>query len=404
MNQLRSLPLRALQRGLTLIEMMVALLIGMLLTLAIFAVLGNAETLKRTTTSMNDINQTGNYAMYAIDKWVRSAGSGFAESAPYSFGCNVHSAKSGAQVLPRTAALPAPFGGIDTGTANVFRLAPVLIAPGQMSHTSGANSDALIVMAGAAGNGEIAVPFDGFAATGSLSLLNTVSLQSGDVMLVADEQTTTAGLAPCMIQQVSSAASAVTGTTVALGGTYQQSPIASADLTAFTTSGKALKLGNIAAGNPPMFQVIGVGDNNTLVSYDLLQSTTTPMLTIADGVFELHAVYGVDTSTPPDGTIDAWVDPMTSATYTLAALMAGTPAASDLLQTIKAVRVGLITRTSLPEVNCFAGGAKANCVVAPATLTLFADLGLTRTRTLNAAERVFRYRTIESTIPLRNAP
>ena len=40
--------------------------------------------------------------------------------------------------------------------------------------------------------------------------------------------------------------------------------------------------------------------------------------------------------------------------------------------------------------------------VAPATLTLFSDLGLTYTRTLTTAERVYRYRTIESTIPIRN--
>ena len=43
--------------------------------------------------------------------------------------------------------------------------------------------------------------------------------------------------------------------------------------------------------------------------------------------------------------------------------------------------------------------------MAPAALTLFADLGsaLTYTRTLGSAERSYRYRTLESTIPLRNS-
>ena len=46
--------------------------------------------------------------------------------------------------------------------------------------------------------------------------------------------------------------------------------------------------------------VIGVGDHNTLYSYDLLQTTASPLSPLADGVFELHAVYGVDTTA--DGT------------------------------------------------------------------------------------------------------
>ena len=52
------------QRGMTLIELLVAMLISLVLSLAIFGVLASSEGLKRTTTSVNDINQTGNYAMY----------------------------------------------------------------------------------------------------------------------------------------------------------------------------------------------------------------------------------------------------------------------------------------------------------------------------------------------------
>jgi type IV pilus assembly protein PilW len=52
-------------------------------------------------------------------------------------------------------------------------------------------------------------------------------------------------------------------------------------------------------------------------------------------------------------------------------------------------------RTSLPE--------KAPVTTGP--LVLFSDLGttLTFTRTLAAAEQNYRYRIIESTIPLRNS-
>ena len=71
---------RARQQGVTLIELMVTLLIGSILSLAVFGVLSISESRKRTTMSVNDTTQAGNYALYAIDKWVRSAGSGIAQS------------------------------------------------------------------------------------------------------------------------------------------------------------------------------------------------------------------------------------------------------------------------------------------------------------------------------------
>lgn len=390
---LQTRSLQAVQRGLTLIELMVAVLISLVLSLAIFAVLSSSEGFKRTTTSVNDINQAGNYAMYTIDKWVRSAGSGFAQSGAYAFGCTVFASKSGAQILPAGAAAPAPFDTVNTtATIGQFRLAPILIAPGQTTPgVSGAASDALIVMAGASGNGETAADFSGPSGPSSLPLTNVVSFRQDDIIMVADRNPPTAQLSPCMIQQV---ASVPAGNTLSLGGAYASDTIGTASLAATTDQSVALNLGNIVGNNPPSFLMIGVGANNTLFSYDLLRATGTPLLPIADGVFEMHALYGVDTDN--NGTIDAWIDPSAAGAYTLTALMAGDRTAAALLQTIKAVRVGLITRTSLPEKP----GAGP---VAPTTLTLFSDLGLTYTRTLTSTERQYRYRTIESTIPVRNA-
>lgn len=402
MKRFLALPLRTAQRGLTLIELMVSLLIGMLLTLAIFAVLASAEGLKRSTNAVNDINQAGTYAMYAIDKWVRSAGSGFAQSGAFTFGCDVHASTARAgtgQVLPATSAAPAPFAAVNTtGTAGQFRLAPLLIAPGQTTpNMSGQASDVLIVMAGAAGGGEAPIGFSDFPVSSggasTLNLMNTVSFRANDLVLVADVQ----GTLPCMVQQVGTPFAGGTATAMDLGGDYHAPSIASANLTAITDLGVAMNLGNSAGNNPPAFLMIGVGDNNTLYSYDLLQTTATPLLPVADGVFELHARYGVDTD--DDGRIDDWADASTSADYSLGVLTAGTPGAAQALQRIKAVRVGLILRTSLPE--------KATDYVAPSPITLFSDLNggaLTYTRDLTTAiELSYRYRTVEATIPLRNS-
>ena len=395
-------PWRAAQRGMTLIELMVAVVISMVLSLAIFAVLAGAEGSKRTTTSVNDINQAGNYAMYSIDKWVRSAGSGLTQkasladsgsiqNASYLFGCQVFAAKSGTTVLPSTP--PAPFNSVNTtGTAGQFRLAPVLIAPGQTTPgVSGSPSDVLVVMSGSAGFGETPADFSSAPLSNKLTLSNTVSFRPNDIVLVANKQGAAGTLSPCMVQQVSTAA--VSGKDLNLAGTYANGTIGSASLASMPLEGAAINLGNIAGDNPPVFLLIGVGDNNTLFSYDLLQATANPLLPVADGVFEMHALYGVDNNN--DGTVDAWVDPSASgSSYALARLMTGDQTAVRLLQSIKAIRVGLITRTSLPE----------KTTVAPATLTLFSDVaGASFTRTLTTAERSYRYRTIESTIPVRNS-
>jgi len=69
--------------------------------------------------------------------------------------------------------------------------------------------------------------------------------------------------------------------------------------------------------------------------------------------------------------------------------------------------VGLILRTPLADrVERPVGTApNANAVITDTAPTLFADLGasLTVTRTLSAAEKNFRYRTMDITLPLRNA-
>jgi type IV pilus assembly protein PilW len=62
---------------------------------------------------------------------------------------------------------------------------------------------------------------------------------------------------------------------------------------------------------------------------------------------------------------------------------------------IKALRVGLILRTELAE----------KAAVSGTSLNLFADLGsdLKFTRSLSETEQRYRYRTVELTVPLRNA-
>lgn len=399
------------QKGLSLVELMVALVLGMFMSLAIFAAMATFEGQKRTTTSVNDINQAGNYAIYVIDKWVRSAGSGYAQAKVWSkdsnlvnapsFGCQLYASSGGTQLLPRTTALPAPFALVNTGAANIFRLAPILIAPGQTTpNISGVPSDVLIVMSGASGLGEAPIEYADAPISPSVSPINTVGFFSNDLALLIDKQPRdlVGGYSPCMIQQVKTPFSGGPASpTIDLAGAYFAPTVAGKTLNGMSPDGSIANLGNAAAGNPPNFLILGVGDNNTLFSYDLLQTSDNPLLPIADSVFELHALYGVDdnTSSGHEG-IDKWVSASDSTSgYALSDLMAGNDKAAWAIANIKAIKIGLILRTSLPEKTDVA-------YVAPASLTLFQDTAVPYVRNLSAAERGFRYRVVETTVPLRN--
>lgn len=383
-------------RGFSLIELMVVVVIMMMMSLAIFGVISSSEGKKRTLTTVNDITQAGNYSMYQLEKLIRSAGSGFSQNYQTVYGCKLLAAASGTQILPfTTAQMAAPFTALNTALTGVYRLLPVVIAKNMTSpNLSGKTSDALIVMAGAAGYGEVPMTFIAPPQSAQLSLQNTVPFNPNDLPLVMN--ITSATGTNCMLQQVSSTFVGGAGiTALPLAGNYAAATIAGQNLTGYSVSGYTMNMGN-TGGNLPVMQIIGVGNNNTLFQYDLMQSGTfnTPFA-MTDGVFEMHALYGIDSD--GDGKLDTWQDPGT-APYDYLSLENGSAAAVSSIKSIKAIRIGLILRTSLIE----------KVTVPPATsgpITLFSDLGvaLTYTRVLNATEQNYRYRTIELTIPLRNS-
>jgi type IV pilus assembly protein PilW len=389
------------ERGTTLIELMIALAIGTILSLAVFSIMATFEGRRRTVNSGSDLDQAGSVAMFQIDRWVRNAGTGFvgAKSYAYVYGCELFAAKSGSQILPMISALPAPFASVNPGASGVFRLTPVLILPGQttpgVSNATGLGhtSDALVLMSSGNDGGQVPTLFSSAAADAQLNLPNTLAFSASDLVLLVDQQPVSGGgTAPCVVTQVGSTVSGGASTVLPLGGSWYAPTIDTAFVSAYSSTGAAIDLGNVSTGQSPSFQLVGVGGNNTLYSYDLLKTSDTALQARAESVFELHALYGVDTDA--DGKVDKWVE-ADSDSYSVAALTAGTPAAAGLLKNIRSLRVGLILRTALPE---------RDVVNASTSLRLFSDLGgsLTYTRALSGAEQHYRYRTVEETIPLRN--
>ena len=407
-------PLRAArQTGLSLIELMVALVVSMVIVGAVFGLMSVSEGRKRTTMSVSDIKQSGVFALYQLDKAIRSAGSGYSQNWPLTYGCRLNVNLSGNQILPSPASIPAPFTGLLTKLGG-FRLAPLLIVQNGTTLNAG-TSDAIITMAGNAGYGEIPTEFSNTAPTVSgsvvnLSLINTMTFNAGNLVLIADRNNTAGNVQPCYIGQVQAGFTGSVAVQLPLAGAYDASVVGpDGNAASVSATGVAMNLGNVGGGNLPAFGAYGVGANNTLMFFDLLQSggNGNNAIPLADGVMEMHALYGID----PNNTGNvSWQAP--TGAFDAATLSNGSQTAAANLYAIKAVRIGLIMRTSLPErAQQYVVGSSASApstatstgVVSPGPLVLFADVpGLAYTRKLTGAEQNYRYRVLEATIPLRN--
>lgn len=385
--------IRSAGRGFSIVEMLVAVAIGLVISLAAFGMLTNSESRKRTSVSVNDVNQSGAYAVYTLDRVIRSAGTGYSQGWSKVGACRLNAAlpAPASQTWPRTSALPAPFAAVP----QTLRLAPVVVFQG----ASAAGSDVLMVMSGAAGFGEApaTVPNPAGITTTQVLLANTIGFRANDLVVLS-------GGGECLLTQVAASKTACAGDPAAatpttacgnqlpLGGDYVSGASSSAVAALNSlTDVNVFAIGN-TTGNRPQFQLFGVGADSTLFSHDLLLlNGSDTSLPVAEGVVELRAVYGIDTNA--DGILDGWANPGT-APWNAATLMNGSAASATNLRSIVAVRVGLVMRSTLPERDD----------VAATSLPLFADLptAVRTQRTLTPAERKFRHRTVELTVPVRN--
>ncbi|MFN3812441.1 MAG: PilW family protein [Roseateles asaccharophilus] len=370
-------------RGMTLIELMVALVIGLTLTLAMTMLTIQHERGKRELGSANDMSGNANFVSYELDRLLRSAGTGYIQGWSDNLGCPLRVSRNAQQLLPRLTPLPAPFAALPL----TWNLAPVLVFPGAGNN----GSDALAIMTGTSGLAEtVSSVQPGSTTATSLRVPNTVGIRGGDLLLVAEQ-------GRCLMQEVASPFAGGATQALNFGGMYASPDVAGVALASFATNGNATAalLGN-AADNRPLFQLLGLNASSALVSYDLLQfDTLNRTETIADGIADLRVLYGIDSNMADNVfTVNQWVAP-TDPNFTPAALTAGTPAAQTRLLSIMAVRVALVLRSDRIE--------KEGETVSAEKQVLFRGMpGLERELSLSATQQRQRHRVVEFTVPLRN--
>lgn len=359
---------RSAQRGFSLIELMVGMLVSMVCVLAIMAAFTVYEGHKRTTTSANDAMQNGSFSLYEMERQIRSAGSGIINGSNYSlWGCPIQATTAGSVVMPTTGkTLPAPFNNWPT----TVRAIPALI------YSGGSSPDMIGIIGGNASYQAFNIAVSTTPSATALTVGNNFGIQTNEYLLGP----LTNG--NCALAQVAT----VTGTT---NVTFSATNSAS---TGVQTAQYVFDL-----GYSPIFTVFGVDTgSNTLDSYDLLERSGNVATPIADGIVQIKALYGIhdgSTAGQTSNYIDHWVQP--TGTWAYSAINASQTSAYTAAAAIKAIRIAVVAQSRLLEKS-------TDYTTGSSSLVLFKDLPTTLQYTVTTNPQ-YRYRVYDTVIPLRNA-
>lgn len=348
------------QSGMSLVELMVAMVVGLIGVVIITHLYLVNEQYKRSTAGAGTAQVNGAVALYSMERDLRMAGFGFNHSS--AMGCSsVQYYYNGAYSSP-----PGPAGGA---------LPPLAFVPVLITQTPGA-ADSMTLLFGNAP--ERALP-------GSLSesmpqpssefkVDGTAGFAVNDLMLVAQGGT-------CMLTQITHVQTAASH--LQHNPESSWNPVGGGSLLPKFTAGATLfNLGS------PTWRTYSIA-NNRLQSQDVLLTVTsagTPtQQQLVDDIVDLQAQYGQDANNDGVVATGEWttVTPTTAAGW----------------QQVIAVRLAVLARSGdyvrpAPGANCEATTAQPTWAGG--------SFGAKDFATVTSQDRCYRYRVFETTIPLRN--
>lgn len=367
------------QRGFTLTEVMVAMVIAMVGIVMMFQIIQDAEGRKRTTAAGGDAQIAGSIALYHLERDIRPAGNGFGNLASASMNCTVNA-----------------YDTTRAPNAFTFQLLPLLITDG-----AGGAPDAITVLYGNSETAPLEQSFN--ASTASSKSLNVNGgsgrggYMLGDLLVVVNN-------ANCGLVEITGNTNG-DARTIDHGTTNYNRHYAAVQVDTVLDNSYQYSSGPAPAGvisprfnNPAGFNTgsgfiynLGRRDLPRLNRWEIVNNNLSmtnvfhnmPAVEVGNSIINLQAEYGLDTTTPRDFVVDSW--------------QSATP--GDWSSVI-AVRVALLARSQQFEKTnvttaapSWAGG---NFTMANVDGTPDSD-----PPTDNNWRR-YRYRVYEVTIPLRN--
>lgn len=358
------------QKGFTLIEILVGLIIGLLVTLVIADVFRLFEGQKRTTTGNSDAQTNGAIAMFNLQRDAQLAGYGLpvygSDFSP--FNCPINTTVDHDNVV---------------GTAAIS-LSPVVITDG-----NGANgSDTISIRYGDSMKGGIGVEMIAGTSTNVVQVDSNIGCTFNDVALLIN-QPTPGGALNCSMTRVGPSPTGVTAagvtpvkvtlgasTNVAVGNTLACLGVWN-EIQYAVTANQLTRSGVVTAGVPSAAAVPMVSD-----------------------IVNMQAQYGIS-ATASSNQVTQWVEPTG-----IWANTATTPALANRNR-IKAIRIAVVARNGLLEATNVTDACSSVSAAAPTGLCAWdgAAAGSNAPAINLSADadwQRYRYRVYESIIPVRN--
>jgi len=381
------------QRGFSLIEIMVGVVIGLIAVLVIYQVYTVAEGFKRNTTAAGEAQMNGLFASFVLGLEIGNGAAAMAVSAQDLASC------------------------ADTGNiATSFRPIPVLITDGG----GNSNPDSFVVNYSIATTMAKPVLFNANAAANALTydIQSPGGFHKGDLIVgIANPAGTNS---QCGSSKVTADPGLITVPPTCDPNDPTKSVNCLANVTITHTGTNVSFTGTGLIGSSTLFN-LGPADraqkirysvnNGVLYSTPLLDSNGAPAVLpgnpLASNIVNMKVEYGIDSIPDPKGLLDTWVQ-ASAAGWDPASLL---PAAVPKINQIKAIRIGIIVQSEQFDKNLadFTGGdylngnynwvlfdcADANKANCPGRLTG------TVLQTVSPKGN-WRFRKYETVIPLRN--
>lgn len=393
--------MRARERGFSLVELMISIVIGMLALMFAVRLMSGAERTQRNGVGTSDAMQNGMLAMFSMSGDAAQAGYGLNDA--MLAGCDTVFTDEAKYAL----------ASIASGGGTVHPLAPVLIekeAGGAHANpaTEGENPDRISFYAGSSITGTATLRLLSAYESGTRIVVGSVpyGFRQGDVVVVAPEKPG----GKCALAQISSKPDALAALPaqqtidVEKGGDYRYN---NGGLGAQFKAG-ASRVFNLGPAASLSFHTWSIADGFLqLRSTDMAGASASPVA-VAGDIISIKAQYGFDNRTGSNFTPDTGMQvKQWSSTMINADGDGVTGGAGDYLR-IAAVRLAVIARNRAPE----AAPAGGNCNATSAPLTVFATATADAAavplkvslETVNddGAWRCYRYRVFETIVPLRN--
>jgi len=372
-------PSRRLARGLTLVEILVGVAIGLIGLVAIFQAVAVWSKHTQTTSSGSDAQMSGTLALFNIERDLKLAGHGFGRAPTPVAGCTV--------------------GAFDNSMARNFNFGLRAV---EIAASAGGAPDQINVLYG---NSSFYVEQGDL--TGSTATTKTLrrrgGFKRGDLAVVADGGAASAASANCQLVEINDDSNAdgrtVGHTTIAYSSYYAASGAPTVTPRYNGASGPAFATGTMYnLGPDPRLNSWSILDNKALVRTDVIHGTGP--LPVADGVINMKAEYGVDANN--DGRIAAgeW-----------------TASAPGDWRNVLAIRVAVLVRSRQFERNPDTGASGTRAVTPTAARPYYFGDPSRRflMKSVNGDDdtygdtdavpnnwRYYRYRGYERVIPLRN--